>query len=300
MAINLSFKCTKTTFRYILSLGIMGLIYIFAMSYSQAQVDISCETTAIYQEGHGWVEGSDQTTCTTTGTGFDDGSGLIDDGENSCGFGNPCPQAPIDRDEGLTEGHKCHLEQTVEKDIDQLANEIALGVTSLNTPILNPDNVEFGAFVLRLNDGQYVISPLDKGLTGQISLRRMLNFAQGRFSGTDASNIVAIVHLHPRESGPGFENVAGINELSPLDYGNTLPSHPNIAAGPNDWDNGRNFLLANGRSDVADVSHYILGPDGVLRQYNYSDGHPAESTEQHSLINEAESNAAGECNEENN
>lgn len=113
----------------------------------------------------------------------------------------------------------------------------------------------------------------------------------------NASNIVAIVHSHPRESGPGFENVTDINELSPLDYGNTMPSHPNIAAGPNDWDNARSFLLANGRDSVADVSHYILGPDGVLRQYNYSDGHPAESTEQHSLINAAESNAAGECDE---
>lgn len=123
----------------------------------------------------------------------------------------------------------------------------------------------------------------------------MLSAARSPYPGIDASNIVAIVHSHPSETGPGFVSVSSIGELSPLDYGNTMPSHPNISAGPNDWVNGRNFLLANGRTSVADVSHYILGPDGVLRQYNYADGHPAVATQQQQLINDAATNAAGEC-----
>jgi uncharacterized membrane protein len=45
------------------------------------------------------------------------------------------------------------------------------------------------------------------------------------------------------------------------------------------------------------VSLYILGPDGALRQYDYSAGHPAEQIEQNALINNAESNAKGECDE---
>jgi len=295
MVISLSFKNKTTVFSYLWSLAIIGLIYICAVSFSQAQIGTTCDTTAIYQPGHGWVQGSEQTTCTPVFTNPHDGFiGNGDDGP--CGSGG-CPEAPIDEDEGLTEEQECQIEQAKESEDDRLAGEIADVIRARNTASSNPDNVEGGAFILQLNDNTHVRVRVRYGSTGAVSLRTMYSEARRGYPGIDASNIVAIVHSHPREAGPGFEDVSNINDLSALDFGNTMPSHPNIAAGPNDWDNGRNFLLANGRTSVADVSHYILGPDGVLRQYNYSDGHPAESTEQQQLINNAAENAAGNCDE---
>jgi len=57
----------------------------------------TCETTAIYQPGVGWIAGSEITTCTTnTYHTITDGSAFIENYNNSCGFGNPCPPAPGD------------------------------------------------------------------------------------------------------------------------------------------------------------------------------------------------------------
>ena len=39
-----------------------------------------------------------------------------------------------------------------------------------------------------------------------------------------------------------------------------------------------------------------MGPDGVLREYDYADGHPSESTSQvQEKIEATEDDAAGEC-----
>lgn len=271
-------------------------------SPSHAQIiDTQCETTQIFQPGVGWIEGSEITTCTSTVTTINDGSGALENMNNSCGLGNPCPSAPEDEGGTLTDEQVCQAQQAVESHEDSLAANIAKEIRKENTPTSNPDNNEFGAFVLRLSNNQYVRVSLTEGITGAVSLTGMLRAARTQYGQhINAANIVAVVHSHPREAGPGFENVSNIGELSDLDYGNTMPSHPNIQPGANDWGNTRSFLLNNGRTNVADVAHYILGPDGVLRQYNYSDGHPAESSEQYQSINDAETNANGECNESNN
>lgn len=189
----------------------------------------------------------------------------------------------------------------MEANEDNLAENIATEIRNRNTTALNPNNNEAGAFVLQLNPQTFVRVSLREGITRAVSLSAMLAQARAEHGQhISAVNIAAIVHSHPRESGPGFENITNISQLSDLDYGNTMPSHPNIQPGANDWGFARDFLLNNGRSSVADVAHYIVGPDGVLRQYNYSDGHPSESTEQAQLINDAERNAKGECDETNN
>ncbi len=94
----------------------------------------------------------------------------------------------------------------------------------------------------------------------------MMRIARNAYPGVTAANIVAVVHSHPREGGSGFESVTSIGQLSPLDYGNTMPSHPNIGGlGDNDWANVRSFLVDGGHANPDAVSQFILGPDGILR-----------------------------------
>ena len=190
----------------------------------------------------------------------------------------------------------CVYRQRQEGDQDTIAQEVANEIIALNTPAGNPDNLEYGAYVLRLPDGTYAATPLTPGTTGAVSLRSMMDRARTVHPDADASWVVGVVHSHPAESGPGFVNVTSIGQLSDLDYGNTMPSHPGISGtGPNDWENARSYLESNGGSSVERVSHYILGPDGVLRQYMYENGHPADSAEQTDRINQAEQDAVGSC-----
>jgi len=136
-------------------------------------------------------------------------------------------------------------------------------------------------------------------------LRSMLADARAEFGqSVTVSNIVGILHLHTSESGPGFVNSTSLNDLSPLDYGNTMPSHPNIGSRvdpytgreiPTDWHGARSYLEDNGHMNPDLVSHYILGPDGELREFDYSDPHPAEQTEQQSAIEQATNDAGGSC-----
>jgi hypothetical protein len=245
--------------------------------------------------------GIDDTECTVTGTQPDQNT----IGQASPSFGGSGPdegyQEPgADPNNGfggggLTEEMLCEQEQEDESEIDEVSNTIVERIRGLNNLNTDPDNVEFGSFVLRLDNGQIRQSPLGRGETGQISLRDLYNAAVAAFPGIDASNIVRMIHLHPRNSGAGFENVSDLSDLGALDYGNVMPSHPNISPGPNDWENVRSFLLNNGRTSVEDASHTIVGPDGVAREYDYSDGHPAESTEQAQLIENAELDARGKC-----
>ena len=258
-------------------------------------LDITPPPTRFALACRGYIEGTAPNSCPRQPSG-PSGIGITG--------GVSSPDAPPPREEGLDdtildddleETLLCYMEQDAEAQRDALAQAIANQIRRLNNTSTNPDNAEFGAFILRLADGSIARVPLRRGETGQISLRNLLNAAQAAFPGASASNVIGIVHSHPSETGPGFVDTTTINDLSPLDYGNTMPSHPNISAGPNDWENARNFLQANGNSNIDGVSHYILGPDGVLREFDYSDGHPAESVEQAQLIEDAEADARGEC-----
>ena len=121
------------------------------------------------------------------------------------------------------------------------------------------------------------------------------------FANITGANVVGIVHSHPAGGGnssgiTAFENVDSVGGLNNLDYGNTMPSHPNISNIANDWGVAASYLQNNGRSNTAGLSHYILGPDGVLRQYDYKDGHPAAASAQvRDRIDAAQKDAAGEC-----
>lgn len=296
--INFISNKSDITKKYILYLAAASFISISPVSFSPAQASLviftECETTEIHVPGIGWIAGSAITTCESSVTQTADGSQYAQIQNAACGSG-PCAAPPADTDEGLTDEQKCRVKQAADSERDRLANEVADAIRALNNATSNPNNYELGSFVLRLNNGQFVRVEPTGGTTATVSLDAMLAVAQSAFPGIDASNIVAIVHSHPRHAGVGFANVSNITQLSDVDYGNTMPSHPGLVLGPTDWVSGRNFLLATGRTSVADVAHYILGPDGVLRQYNYEDGHPAEATSQQQLINDAETDAKGEC-----
>lgn len=73
--------------------------------------------------------------------------------------------------------------------------------------------------------------------------------------------IVAVEHSHPRQGIPDFDI-------------NKLPSDK-------DWEVYNRFLEIYGPSRVAPAyafSHYIIGPDGVMRQYRQDGGRPTRPT----------------------
>ncbi len=200
-----------------------------------------------------------------------------------------------------TEEQRCNREQSNESQRDALAENIANEIRGRHNVTGNPNNVELGAFILRIENGDgsfrtVRVSRLTRGSTGSVSLNTMLRQAQREYPGIDASNIVGAVHLHP--SGPvGSPPIFDTDgHLSDLDFGNLMPTHPNLVASrQNDWDSLSRFVQANGRTDTTGLSHYILGPDGVLREYDYSDGHPAETGEVQAGIDVAEDDANGAC-----
>jgi len=207
------------------------------------------------------------------------------------------------------ENDKCKLEQNIEQERDQAAEGAANEIRGLYNLEDNPDNVELGSFVIRLDDRSIVYStPTFGGNSGTISLDQILADARIEFGDINQSNIVGIVHLHPAESGPGFVNADNLSQLTALDFGSTYPSSRHTGGlvtnpftgetfDPWDWASGERFLTADGhRTSVDDVSHYILGPDGVLREYDYSDPQPDSIGQPlQQRINEAETDAGGKC-----
>jgi len=206
--------------------------------------------------------------------------------------------------EGPAKEKTCSAEQDEEAEIDALAQEIAEIIRNLHNEDTNPGNAEFGALILRLVDdnGDVSFRRTDIGRSGQsaaIGLADLYALAQRSFPGIDGSNVVRVVHLHPAglpTDPPVFRDVQSIGQLDDRDFGNTMPSHPrNLMGAENDWDNTVNFLSDRGLVNTNNLSHSILGPDGVLREFDYADGHPAEQSQQVDLINQAEADAEGEC-----
>lgn len=253
----------------------------------------------------GYIEGTTPTSCPRQPSG-PSGIGITG--------GVSSPDAPPPREEGLDDtildddGEEtllCYMEQDEERDVDIAAQLAANQIRNLNNSDENPSNHEFGTFVIRLSDGTFVTAFPTEGSTGGVSLSDMLADAQAEFGNQiGAANIAGIVHLHPSEAGSGFVSTSSLNDLSPLDYGNVMPSHPNIGIQinpytglqiPPDWPAARAFLENRGHSNVDNISHYILGPDGVLREYDYSDPHPAEQSEQQEHIENAEEDAKSRC-----
>jgi len=152
---------------------------------------------------------------------------------------------------------------------------------------------------LQLNDDSIVFALLTGGLTGSVSLDQMLTDARIEFGNqVDGSNIIGTVHSHPASTGPGFLDIS-YSQMSDIDRQAVMPSHYNIGGvqlNPNtgqrvrdpltnqplllqemwDWGTAPRFLSRAGNSSPENISHYIVGPDGVLREFDYADQHPTE------------------------
>lgn len=203
-----------------------------------------------------------------------------------------------------TEEQKCEAEQSKEAEVDALTEEIAEAIRNLHNEQTNPDNSELGAFILRLINSEGETTFVRTGIgrshrSRAIGLADLYSLAERNFPGIDGSNVIRVVHLHPAgtpDDPPQFRNVPDISHLNDIDFGNTMPSHPNTTVGDNDWVNTENFLRDRGLQSTNNLSHSILGPDGVLREFDYSDGHPTERSAQvKDAINAAELDAAGVC-----
>ncbi|WP_427453049.1 hypothetical protein [Litorimonas sp. WD9-15] len=258
---------------------------------------------------YAYIEGSTPTSCPQTPRSP---TGVTETGAGQSPDFNPLNEEGMDDtifDEETEEELLCYVEQDEEREMDDAAQRAAEEIRDINNSVDNPNNLELGTFVLRLEDGSIVFaSPTFGGSTGTVRLDQMLRDAQNEFGDINQSNIVGIVHLHPSDTGPGFVNVDNLNQLSALNFGSTFPSsrhtgglrtHPITGEpyDPWDWAAGERFLTSGGlRTSVDDVSHYILGPDGVLREYSYSDPNPdAPGQSLQDRIIEAEKDAGSEC-----
>ncbi|MCF6221250.1 MAG: DUF4329 domain-containing protein [Robiginitomaculum sp.] len=120
---------------------------------------------------------------------------MLDNMNNSCGTGNPCPEAPPDTDEELTEEQKCQLEQAKEAAIDSLARQIAKDIMKKR----DWKNREYGAVIIRNSAGELRVTELFRGtsLGGSVNLE---------FSISSSDTIVASIHNHTLDN---YNNATG-------------------------------------------------------------------------------------------
>lgn len=128
---------------------------------------------------------------------------------------------------------------------------------------------EYGALIVRYQDGSYGVTALARGETvaeagarasaaGQTGFAPQISY---KYASTGGAVIVAAIHSHP---DIGYNNADDTNNRYPSYYG-----------GSGDYGNFDKLVGSDGRfvSSPDQFTHYILGPDGVLREYNLKDGH---------------------------
>ena len=112
---------------------------------------------------------------------------------------------------------------------------------------------EYGAVIYINKDGELKSAGLARGETRAEAQQDGRNQAEIRIpppADLEGGRIVAIIHNHPD---------IGFNEQE--DMGNLRPSD-------RDWAGALN-LVGNHIAETYDFAHYILGPDGGLREYEY-------------------------------
>jgi hypothetical protein len=133
---------------------------------------------------------------------------------------------------------------------------------------------EYGAVIYVLN-GEIRMGPLIRGMSVAEAIAAGLaapstNFGSARYIGN--GTILALVHSHP---DIGYNAAGDIENRYPSFYMNgTVPG----------GDYALTDSLVNADSRFANSSvfaHYILGPDGTLREYNINEGHVDQSNDTH-------------------
>ncbi|WP_213978887.1 hypothetical protein [Sphingomonas sp. dw_22] len=126
---------------------------------------------------------------------------------------------------------------------------------------------EYGALIYMVN-GEIKMGPLTPGQTVAEALAAGLPAPETRFKLPSdwgpGAQVLAIVHSH---TSVGYSGADLIDQRYPSTY-----TVGGVASG--DYANMDRLVASDPRfAPAAAFAQYILGPDGVLREFNYSDGH---------------------------
>lgn len=138
---------------------------------------------------------------------------------------------------------RSHEPSTVDQYVDQLASKAARDIRAQS----DHNRREYLVIVYRDGHGMIQSSPLVAGANNGASATADLQSL-----GIPAAQIVGLVHNHPRD-------VYGTNSTSAI-----INRHPSSG----DWETADRIIAAGANSSV--LTLYILGPDGLLREYDYA------------------------------
>jgi len=211
----------------------------------------------------------------------------------SSGIGEGAQTDPVEA-EGDTEGeseeaNNCIKEQGSERIKDTEARRIAQVIRGKNIKL------EHGSILIDVGNGLIIALPPITGQSGAILTQQFI--AQINNSGYEYGQIVGMVHSHPPSTEPD-PSLASVS-----DSRNRAPSHSLT-------ENAGDFAVAALFRDIAGIqgadtaawtkryTHYIIGPHGVLREYDGAD--PPKSIAETNTISEqdvqdAEKDAKGQC-----
>ena len=169
------------------------------------------------------------------------------DGDNSDAQSDASNQGP---------GNQYNPDPAVEK--EQLTDMAAFSVA--NDIKVQPDwrAREYGAIIYVTADGEVKSTGVIRGETvAEAQALRGLNAVPqtqlSHPSDLAGGRILAIIHSHPDE---GYDTAGDIANLRPSEGSGS------------DWAAAEN-LVSSHLGEIYDFAHYILGPDGQLREYEY-------------------------------
>lgn len=132
---------------------------------------------------------------------------------------------------------------------------------------------EYGALILRDADGYIYIGNIARGETvaeaqARATAAGQTDFApETRFGSVPAGfTVIGVVHSHP---DVGYSPSEDLQNRYPSDY-----------PGGGDYTNFENLVVSHPRfSSAADFTQYILGPDGVLREFDFTEGRVTQAND---------------------
>jgi len=223
---------------------------------------------------------------------INDGSQSVAMMENSCGIGNPCPDAPPDADDELTEEQECKLEQATEAGIDQLAQQIAQVIATMNSAI------EHGTFIVEHN-GQLIALVVISGTPTALNLRGL--YDQMNALGISDTQIRGFIHSHPPSTNSNSIAAIAENLINGFPSGHDYNAYQTFA-------NNAQAFGANRSEWEGQFNAYVVDSNGVVREYeefsqpssqDFSNGIPKPGDPGYSDVqnelDEAQGDAQGKC-----
>jgi len=176
--------------------------------------------------------------------------------------------------------HECETD----RNIDSLAQQVADMIRSQS----DSNAREYGAVIYYDTSGNLKMGTLTPGQTVAEAISAGLGAPETRLSvpsDLGLGGIVAVVHSHP---DIGYNNSEDIQ--------NRYPS--NNPGSNGDYQTFNALVGSSGFGNSAIFAQYILGPDGVLREFNASEGIVTASTDSNPSDRENLSSDRSTCNNE--